>query len=176
MKKIFLLISISLLSFNILQAQTSNRFDPSRITFGGSLGLQFGDYTAVNIAPQVGYTFNQYVNAGAGISYTYYKDDWGYGSNKIENTRSYFGLNVYGRFYPTNFLVFLVQPEANRMWSTLKAKGTGYKETESKFVPSVVVGGGVTFGPVMAMIKYDIVQDHDSPYGKNIFYSIGYTF
>ena len=154
----------------------SQSFDPTKLTFGGSLGMQFGDYTTVNVAPQVGYSFNKYVNAGLGLTYTYYKDDFYSDNDKYKSTRSYFGLNVYARFYPTDFLVFMVQPEGNRMWDTIKSDRTGDKRTKNEFVPSVVVGGGLRFGPVSAMLKYDVVQDDNSPYGNNIFYSVGYTF
>ena len=156
--------------------QSSNRFDPSHLTFGGSFGLQFGDYTTINVAPQVGYSFNKYINAGVGLTYTYYKDDYYYDYSKIKDSRSYFGINLYAKLYPVDFLVIMVQPEANRMWSTIKDERTSEKYTENKFVPSIVVGGGLRFGPVTAMLKYDVVQDKNSPYGNNIFYSVGYSF
>jgi hypothetical protein len=44
-------------------------FDPQRLVIGGSLGASFGNYTFVNVSPQVGYMFNQYITAGAGINY-----------------------------------------------------------------------------------------------------------
>lgn len=171
-----LLIIIALIVSTSAFTQTNKGFDPQRLTFGGGFGLQFGDYTTINIAPQVGYAFNKYINAGAGIAYTYYKNDYHFGSDKIKNTRSYFGFNLYGKFYPTNFLVFMVQPEANRMWSSIKSERTSEKYSENKFVPTVLVGGGLRFGPVTAMLQYDVVQDDNSPYGDKIFYSIGYTW
>ncbi|HCO68406.1 MAG TPA: hypothetical protein DIT04_11710 [Dysgonomonas sp.] len=151
-------------------------FDKSRLTFGGGLGLQFGSYTVVNIAPQVGYNFSNNFNAGAGISYSYYKDDFYYGNEKWDEKRHYAGFNLYARYYPIQYIVLSVQPEANRMWLTQEPKGNGEKYTENKFVPSVTVGAGVRFGPMMAMIKYDVVQDKFSPYGNSIFYSIGWGF
>lgn len=172
MKKIIITFIISFAFINAY----SQSFDPSRITFGGSLGMQFGDYTTVNVAPQVGYNFNKYINTGVGLAYTYYKDDYYYGLDKYKSTRSYFGINVYARFYPTDFLVMMVQPEGSRMWDTVKTDRTEEKYSENKFVPSVLVGGGLRFGPVTAMVKYDVVQDDNSPYGNNIFYSVGYTF
>lgn len=175
MKKLLFLIITVLCNLSTF-SQTEKTFDPKKITFGGGFGLQFGDYTTINIAPQVGYTFNKYLNAGAGINYTYYKDEYHIAYEKIKNTRSYFGLNLYGRLYPTNFLVFAIQPEANRMWSSLKSERTSQKYTENKFVPVVLIGGGLRFGPVTAMLKYDLIQDENSPYGNKIFYSLGYTW
>lgn len=149
-------------------------FDVRKLEIGGNFGLQFGSYTLVNVAPQIGYRFSPYLTAGAGVSYSYYKDDYYSGSRKYDYSSNYFGMNVFGRFYPIKYLVFSVQPEANRMWRSVD--GPGGKTNMTKFVPSVLVGGGVRFGPITAMIKYDLVQDDYSPYSDNIFYSIGYTF
>lgn len=151
-------------------------FDKSKLTFGGGIGLQFGSYTVVNIAPQVGYNFTNNFNAGAGISYSYYKDDFYYGNDQWKEKRHYAGFNLYARYYPIQYIVLSVQPEANRMWLTREPKSGGEKYTENKFVPSVTVGAGVRLGPIVAMLKYDIVQDDFSPYGDNIFYSVSFGF
>lgn len=151
-------------------------FDKSKLTFGGGLGLQFGSYTMVSIAPQVGYNFSKIFNAGAGISYSFYKDDYYYGSQKWNEKRHYAGFNIYARVYPVEYIVLMVQPEATRMWQTLEPKGFGDKYSQNKFIPTVLVGGGLRLGSMTAMLQYDLVQDRNSPYGNNIFYSVGYTF
>lgn len=151
------------------------QFQLSRLTIGGGLGMQFGDYTVVNFSPQVGYNFTNYFNAGAGINYTYYSrkyDD----SDWRKQTNSYFGFNVYGKLYPLPFLVLMVQPELNRMWRTVELRGAGGKLKENEIVPSCLVGAGLRMGPVTAMIQYDVAQDDNSPYSNKIFYSVGYTF
>jgi hypothetical protein len=152
---------------------STSGFDASKLSFGGNLGLQFGDYTVINIAPQVGYDFSKYFTAGAGVGYTYFKDSDRYTDYKWN--ASYLSLDVFGRVYPIDYIVLSVQPEISRMWQTVKYD-VGAKYSESKFVPSFLIGGGVRFGGVIAMIQYDVVQDKNSPYGNNIFYSIGYTF
>lgn len=154
-------------------------FDRSKLEIGGGVGLQFGDYTVVSVSPQLGYRLSPYLTVGAGVSYTYYKDDI---PVFIEPTReqnydykaSYFGMNLFGRFYPIQYIVLSVQPEASRMWLTID--GPSGKVKSNEFVPSVLLGGGVRLGPVTAMIQYDIIQDDHSPYSDKIFYSIGYTF
>lgn len=168
MKKIIftclLLISVGMVS----HAQ----FQMSRVTFGGGVGLQFGDYTLVNIAPQVGYDVTKYLNMGAGFTYTRYSDKY----DNYKLTNDYLGFNIYGRVYPLPFLVFQLQPEVNRMWQTLKYRPTGEKVTEEKFVPVCLIGGGVRLGAITAMIQYDLAQNSNSPYGDKLFYSVGYTF
>ncbi len=150
------------------------QFQLNRLTIGGGLGLQFGDYTVVNVAPQVGYNFNKYLNAGAGFTYTYYSEK--YDNRQLKQTNSYFGFNLYGRFYPIPYIVLMVQPEINRMWMTTEAIRTGVKEKSEKMVPVCLIGGGVRLGPVTAMLQYDIAQNNNSPYGNRLFYSLGYTF
>lgn len=146
-------------------------FDRSKLEVGGGVGLQFGDYTVINVSPQVGYRLTPYFTAGAGVSYTYFKDEDRFGN---DYKASYFGMNIFGRFYPIQYLVLSVQPEASRMWRSYDTSNG--KEKSNEFVPSVLLGGGVRLGPVTAMIQYDVIQDKNSPYSDKIFYSIGYTF
>ncbi len=187
MKKLFLLMGfiVSVLSLNaqtynsVNEAQSqksASAFDVSKLTFGGGFGLQLGDYTMINVSPQVGYNFSQKFNAGGGFSYAYYKDSFYSGGKEWDDKRSYLGFNLYGRLYPVNYIVLMVQPEINRMWSTVRQKHSALEYSESKFVPSFLIGGGLRLGPIIAMIQYDVVQDKNSLYGNNIFYSIGYTF
>ena len=167
MKKVVLLISF-IVSAWCVDAQ----FQASRLTFGGGIGLQSGDYTVVNIAPQVGYDFTNYFNAGGGLTYTYYKEKY----DNIKQTNSYFGLNLYGKLYPIPYIVLMVQPEVNRMWRTYKNTQTGWVEKTEKLVPVCLVGAGVRLGPMSLMLQYDLARDDYSPYGNRIFYSVGYTF
>lgn len=169
MRKIVLVICIIC---TVIQANAQFRL--SRMTIGGGIGAQFGDYTVINFSPQVGYTFSQYLNAGAGINYVYYAKK--YDNNQYKQTNNYFGLNLYAKVYPVSFLVLMVQPEANRMWRTIENRRTGDKAKTEKVVPTCLVGGGLRLGPVTAMIQYDLVQNENSPYGDRLFYSVGYTF
>lgn len=172
MKK--LLFGLFLLSSSLAMTQAQG-FDRSKMIVGGSFGMQFGDYTLVSVAPQVGYQLSPYFTAGAGVSYTYFKRDyWATQGSKNTYHSSYFGMSVFGRVYPVQYLVLSVQPEASRMWRSTGILSNKVRET--KFVPSVLIGAGVRFGPVTAMIQYDVVQDKDSPYSDNLFYSVGYTF
>lgn len=145
-------------------------FDKRKLEIGGSLGLQFGDYTSVHISPQVGYMFSKYLTAGAGIGYTY----WSTNRSDYDISQHYGSFNLYGKFYPIDFLVLSVSPEISRMWQSASYRGV--HSSLSKFVPSVVVGGGLHLGPLLLQIKYDVVQDDYSPYGNKFFYSVGYTF
>ncbi|MDR2824082.1 MAG: hypothetical protein LBB41_02655 [Prevotellaceae bacterium] len=142
-------------------------FDPHRITVGGSLGASFGNqYTVVQIAPQIGYNFTNYFNAGAGIQYAYYGLNYDNQSEK----RHYFGLNIYARATIANYFAVMVQPEINRLWWS----SDGVSGTE--LVPALIVGAGVRLSNVYMMLQYDVIQSDYSPYSRSIFYSIGFAF
>lgn len=153
-----------------MQAQ----FNASKLTFGGGIGVQLGDYTLVNFSPQVGYNLTNRLNVGAGLMYTHYSNKYDFG--RYKETGNYCGLNVYTKFYPLPYLVMMVQPELSRMWKTVKNQGTGEEWDTDKLIPACVVGAGFRLGAVTAMLQYDLAQNSDSPYGNKIFYSVGYTF
>ncbi|MDR1652478.1 MAG: hypothetical protein LBS01_02280 [Prevotellaceae bacterium] len=177
MKKIlFTLLIINVLhsvSAQTSQSGTANTaagkswFDPQRITVGGAVGGAFSNkYTAVQIAPQIGYNFTNYFNAGAGVQYAYYGLNYDNQSEK----RHYAGLNLYGRVTIANYFALMVQPEINRLWRSYDG------QSGTELVPVLIVGAGVRLSNVFMMLQYDIVQSDYSPYSRSIFYSIGFAF
>lgn len=155
-------------SINTVSANSRTR--QGGLELGGHFGMSFGDYTNINISPQIGYRFNRYVSLGGGMNYNYYNDsDRNYHLN-------YLGLNLYARAYPTRYLMAYIQPEMQRRWG--KVSGA---DTEDKLFGCLLVGGGavIPVGPRSGMtvtVYYDLVQNDYSPYGDNIGYSVGYTF
>lgn len=140
--------------------------DRSRLIFGGTFGLGFGNYTVINVSPQIGYAFFNNFSAGGGVSYNYYRNRY------YDSSLSYLGLNVYARYNLLRYITLQVQPEGYYRWGSY---------AESRFVPAVLVGAGAfipTFNGsgLSVMFYYDVVQDKYSPYGEEIFYSVGYTF
>jgi hypothetical protein len=160
-------------------------FDKSRLFVSGTLGLSFGDYTYVNISPQVGYQFNRYLAAGAGINGIYSSDKYndGYGDKRTEY--GVIGLNIFGRVYPIQYAFLQLQPEANYVWRKDKIynNGTGTDQEfkqDPRIVPSVLAGLGAAIpagrGALLIMAQYDLIQDFDSPYSNNVFFSFGFNF
>ena len=89
MKKYLLLLTLLTTVFLQTQAQEEDEpdppkqgFDKSKLFFGGNFGLSFGNSTFINVSPQVGYRFNQYVAAGAGVNFNY--SSIKYGSNPTQ--------------------------------------------------------------------------------------------
>src|SRR5574337_562775 len=77
MKKLFLLVLLVTAIGKLSYAQNEDRpekkkgFDKSKLFYGGNFGMTFGDYTLINVSPQIGYRFNEYLAAGTGINFQY---------------------------------------------------------------------------------------------------------
>ena len=159
---------------NKLSSVKNNKFDMSKLVFGGDLGFQFSDYTAINISPQVGYAFSKYMTAGVGVGYSYFKDKYYEGIYRYNEKSSYASFNLYADFYPVKFIVLSAQPQISRMWHSIDHPNGKYKESD--FIPSFLIGGGIHFNGANFRLMYDVVQNKNSPYGNSIFYNVGYSF
>lgn len=183
------LLSVCLVCFTLgvvaqeEKAEPTKGFDPSRVFFGGNFGMSFGDYTFINITPQVGYQFNPYLAAGAGIGfigtgYTY-RD---YNGNKLyKDSYNSAGINVFGRVYPFRFLFISAQPEFNYTWGKTKFyNGQPEIKLNGEFVPVLLVGAGAVIpagrGSFIASLQYNVIQNDRSVYGDRPFVSFGYNF
>ncbi len=150
--------------------QEKGKFNSNRLVLGGTFGISLGNSTTINISPQIGYALTNSFVVGGGVSYNYYN------YNRYDLSLSYLGLNAYVRFHPIQYITLQIQPEVYGRWG----KEDGYS-IDGKVVPAVLIGAGalipVTYNSGLSlMLYYDIVQDDWSPYGNQVFYSIGYTF
>ena len=137
-------------------------------TLSGSFGMSFGDYTSIDVSPQVGYHWNEFFSAGGGVSYNYHHSSGNYDMN-------YLGVNVFGRVNPVKYIALQIQPELKGSWG--KTYG---RKIDFRYVPTMLVGGGGVIptgtGSVSVMFYYDVIQDQYSPYGKIWVCSVGYSF
>lgn len=153
----------------------SSGFDRSKLVFGGNFGLQFGNgNTLINVAPQIGYAVSKYATLGTGVGYTYFRSKF-FDRGEYDLRSSYFSFNLFAHLFPIQNIIVNVQPEISRMWRSIRLDGNKIG-SDSRVVPILVLGGGVRYGGVIAMIQYDVIQDRYTPYGNSIFYTIGYTF
>jgi hypothetical protein len=163
-------------------ANAKKGFQKENIFFGGNFGLTFGDYTFINISPQVGYRFNNYLAAGFGVNAQYAsikeRDFFGNAARKV--SQGVAGLNVFGRVYPIRQLMLQIQPEANYIFG----KQTFYNPREeyridAEIVPSLLGGAGVVLpsgkSAFIIAVYYDLLRDERSPYGSKPFISFGYN-
>ncbi|MBS1654139.1 MAG: hypothetical protein JSU05_04770 [Bacteroidetes bacterium] len=186
MKKWVLAGLLSLLCISFVQAQDDAEgkkgFDKSKLFFGGNFGLSFGDYTLINISPQVGYRFNKTLAAGMGFNMQYISvKDRPNGIIYSKTSQGVAGLNIFGRVYPAQFLLLQAQPEANYVWGKVKYyNGSPSDVLDARIVPSLLLGGGVAMpagrGAFLATVFYDVLQNTYSPYGRQAIFNFGYNF
>jgi hypothetical protein len=158
-------------------------FDKDKLFFGGNFGLSFGDYTLINVSPQIGYRFNKWFAAGAGPNFIYssIRYRYFYSYDDYRNNYGVAGLNVFGRIYPIDYVFLQLQPEANYTWGKIKFyDGTPDAKLPGKIVPSLLggVGGAIPTGgrgALIILIQYDLLQNNRSPYGTRAFYGLGYN-
>ncbi|HTL09865.1 MAG TPA: hypothetical protein VL307_16440 [Chitinophagaceae bacterium] len=161
-------------------------FDKSKLFIGGNFGLSFSSYyTLINVSPQLGYRFNDYLAAGAGVNFIY-SSQKNYVNNTDYSRTNYgvTGLNIFGRVYPIRQILLQLQPEMNYTWGKQKYYYSGTDIPDYKFkgklVPSLLAGAGGAIptggaGAFIIMVQYDLLQNARSPYDNRPFYSFGYN-
>jgi hypothetical protein len=158
-------------------------FDPDRLFFGGNFGMSFGDFTFINITPQVGYRFNQYLAAGGGVGFIgtgFTQRD--FNGNRIYRDSYYSaGLNLFGRVHPIPYLFVQAQPEYNYTWGRTKFyNGQAEAKLDGEFVPVLLLGAGAVIpagrGSFIAMLQYNVIDNDRSVYGNRPFVSFGFNF
>lgn len=189
MQKSLLALCLLLCTSLALQAQEDvpgkrgGGFDRDRLFFGGNFGMGFGNRaTQINVSPQIGYRFNQYLAAGAGINFLYssYKYYAGGGGEYRENF-TVAGLNIFGRVYPIEYIFLQLQPELNYTWGKRKYYFNDLPDDklDGKVVPSLLGGVGAAIpagsGAFTVMVQYDLLDQERSPYGSRAFISFGYN-
>jgi hypothetical protein len=184
------LVTGSLFAQDDTAEETPKGFDRSRLFVGGNFGLSFGNFTFINISPQLGYRFNDMFAAGIGINGQFVQRKYRFNGTLIEKERlGIAGMNVFGRFYPIKQGFIQLQPEMNYIWGSY-TNYTSQQEIKSsingKILPSLLAGVGAFLpagraGGLIIMAQYDLLHkdgagpNPSTPYGKNIFMSVGFN-
>ncbi len=173
-----------------LQREKEKGFDPSRIIFGGGLGLGFGTITSVAVAPVVGYRITDNFAAGVSIGYTYMsiKDYWKISiPNSVPPSFEYhpYRSNIYSGGIWARYVIWrniFVHTEYEHNFMSFREyyqEGSQIKYKNVKYdAPALLVGGGfrqplndrVSF---IIMGLYDVIQDQYSPYRNRLDLRIG---
>lgn len=187
MKKIIVTTILFIAALN-LYAQDDNvekkGFQKEKLFLGGNFGLTFGNFTLINVSPQLGYRFTDLFAAGAGINgqYISIRNRDINGDVYSRSSLGIAGLNVFGRVYPIKQIMLQVQPEANYVFGR-DIYYTGYPSgtfrRNAEIVPSLLMGGGAVLpagrGAMLLTVFYDVMQHSLSPYGRRPIYNIGYN-
>ncbi len=146
-----------------------------RFFFGGSLGLQFGSATYIDVSPLVGYKITEKFHAGVGVTYIYFKvKDSNY--NYAYET-SIYGGRVFSRYYFLENFFGHAEFEVLNM-DVPRSRSIGGNTPPFDYVrdniTSVMVGGGYaqpigTNAALMLMILWNLTEEQYSPYQNPIF-------
>jgi hypothetical protein len=133
-----------------------------RVFFGGSLGLQFGDLTFVDVSPLVGYRVTDQLSAGVGATYIYYRYRDYYGEYKT----NIYGGRIFGKYYFVENLFGYTEYE---ILNLERPDDFQYNKFTRVNLSSFFVGGGYRqwLGDRAAlelMILYNLTEEPYSPY------------
>jgi hypothetical protein len=175
--------AITIVGYAQDEEEPKKGFDKDKLFIGGNFGLSFGDFTLINISPQIGYRFNNFLAAGVGVNGIYSSARSRFITGETASRENYgvVGLNIFGRVYPIQYAFVQLQPEINYTWGKLKeySPDVVYK-LEGKFVPSLLAGAGAAIptgaGAFIIMAQYDVLQNTRTPYGEKVFISFGFNF
>jgi len=177
--KVFQALLISLLIFQSIHGQAQAREEKPKSPFwekvyiGGNLGAQFGNVTAVDVSPIVGYKITEKISAGFGITYQYY------------NIRSYnydthiYGGRIFARYQPWSFLFLHTEFELLN-WKPLYDIN-GKLNTERIWAPGLLAGGGFSQpigggSSIFVMALYNFLYSSNSSYGSPLVLRVGANF
>jgi hypothetical protein len=130
---------------------------PSKIYYGGTVTVSFGNTSRLGIFPMVGYKLTPKISGGAELGYEYVS----YGNN--QNTHNY-GGSIFGRFRV-----------GRNLYATAEYQNLNYEifttpnSSKREWVPAMLLGGGYVKGlgkgmSVYGEVLFDVLQADNSPY------------
>lgn len=142
------------------RSDTAVEQEPTRVFYGGTLGLSFGSYFRISVQPMLGYQFTPKVSGGVKVVYEYIKDTRSTATVTAHN----YGGSVFGRYR------FIPQAYAHAEFAYMSYKYsvTDYS-TERSWVPFLFLGGGYIqkISPSTSFfveVLFDVLQNSKSPY------------
>jgi hypothetical protein len=153
------------------KSKPMTRQEPSKVYWGGQLGLSFGSFFRIAVKPMVGYKVTPKFHVGGTLGYSYTKD------TRNENftvTSHNFGGSVFTRY----LIVKGLYGHAEFAYWSYKYQ-TDNIESERTWVPFLLLGGGwiQPVSPSTALfveVLWDVLRDENSPYdASSPFVSIG---
>jgi hypothetical protein len=167
LKKVFLVFFLVFVSFYAngqVSADSVSAGSESfwkKVRFGGGVGLSFGEFFNITLAPNAIYQFNPYVGAGIGLNGIY-------AGEKDVYKATVLGGSVLGVFNPIREIQLSSEFEmlnVNRNYEE-NFEAVGY-EDENYWYPALFLGAGYNAGFMVIGFRYDVLYDGDrSIYGN----------
>ncbi len=128
-----------------------------RVRFGGNIGGGFtNDFTSFIIAPQAIYQFNQYVGAGAGLTYSYSELDADR-FDILDYSSNIYGASLIGIVNPIQEVQLSADLELLNVNRNFHEGGVD----QNYWVPALFIGAGYRQGNVVFGIRYDVLFDRE---------------
>ena len=171
MKSYFFMLILSISFCTSIAAQESvipeNRgFNPNRVFVGSSVNIGLSNnFFNIGINPEIGYSLNNWLDAGAVINLNYYSQN-----NALYKDKNFnFGGGGFLRIWPVNFLHLQIQPEYNWI-NNSRTFNNGSPSAQLKLnAPSFLAGIGYGSRQVGSRFSHftimiDLMQEFNSPY------------
>ncbi len=146
-------------------------FQKDKLFTGGSVNLGFTSYTtSLGIAPQLGYSLTNWLDAGVvfNLNYISQRDYYDYG-DKLRQT--VYGPGAFVRIFPVNFLFATAQYEYNMIHTKYFPADGSATTTSTLHANSLLLGLGYAGGRYRGnntyyflSISWDVLGDINSPY------------
>lgn len=164
MRRIFLFVICVFLSYgSIAQGEiTKKRTLSDKIFLGGGIGLQFGSYTGIEIAPVVGYKPIDNLYTGVRLSYQYI------GGSSINYSQNVWGGSLFAQYIIFDRII------AHTEYESLYVKTSwDFFPNEEFWANTPLIGGGLyqKLGPrsgMMLLALFDVRGDANSIYSNPI--------
>jgi len=141
-------------------SQPGSPSGPSRIFYGGSIGLSFGSYTRIAVTPMIGYRLAKMWSVGCKVAYEYVKDTRG----TLDLTSNNYGGSLFARFRPHRQLYL----HGEYAYMSYKWE-SDIASSDRDWVPFLLLGGGFVQpisnrSSAFVEVLFDVLQDDGSPY------------
>ena len=163
MKQLVLTIMILL---SAASAFTQSKFNREQLFIGSGLNLGFFNGFIIGLNPEVGYSFNRYIDAGVSINFNYISQN-----DPILPTtyrQTIYGGGPFLRIWPMDRFFIGGQYEYNTIAFSEKNNGQIVSRI-TRNSPSLLVGGGfgsrfIGQSQFFTSIMIDVMGDRNSPY------------
>jgi hypothetical protein len=153
-----------------------------RLFFGGDFGLSFGDITYVRVAPIIGYHVSPKIGFGGGPSYQYWRFNYIGINGPTSSETQIIGLNTFVRWFPFESIFAQTDFELLNLKSSFRDPSASFfdEQVTRVNVPVWLVGAGYVQrsgrAGFMLGVFYDLIQDRNSPYGRDLIIRAGMFF
>lgn len=164
-----LLLCLSSIAQNNEADEKKGKFKRENTFLGAAVNLSLGNrFFNVGVNPEIGYSFNNWLDAGVALNVNYFSQN----ASDFSNTRFRnfnYGAGTFLRIWPVNFLHVQVQPEYNWINSSQKNVISGQTFKYNYSAESLLVGIGYGSRMVGSQYSYvtlmiDVLQNINSPY------------